>query len=626
MAPNTQDLRLALHEAADEHPPPAPSDLLAGLRRERGRRRRRTALAAVAGSVAVAAAGTALLVQLQDRPAADSHPAQDGTGSPSERGWVLEDGEAPVQADGLLLLDGLEVPYSSPGALELPDASGDVQRYAVLWCQIGPDDPAVAQPALELSTADGTAVEVPCLPVDEDRTPARVAPVSLPPGEDLSVDAGWTGDVPARGDAVLGIYEEAAWQAYDFPGWPEPALPPPVHGAGTVLLGPEGAGALVDGLHHADARSTTVTLTSRTTLELWRGLPGRLEVDVDGVRVTDDGDLDPARGTDAWKAADPELRDGAWTAFTAGQTRSLALPDELLPAPGETRTATVTVVPRVGADRWQVAVLGTADGANRGVAPSDVPTKLPEWHAGLRLAATWQVPAAGTAPTLTVPEGLTGKDVSWAVLCPGGDDVPADAPVGSVPTAVVTVDGRRTEFTCATEQSGTDLALLNLQDGLTGTSVGQDPTVTVALEASTSGTPGVVAAYVPVPFEEFDFGAAIPPVEVDTEAAVQGGVEVVGTLRPEDLADDGTAELELTARTVALRLTTQGVGRVRLTVDGEPLEGLDDGWWTSWTDARVSVTPPELLHRLARPGKTLQVRVEGYEPGEVQVELLARRG
>lgn len=623
MAPTTHDLRLALREAAGATPAPAPADVLAGLRAERSRRRRRALLGAVSGAAAAAVVGVALL-QLVERP--HPGPAQDGSPSTAAAPWALVDGEAPPQADGLVRLSSAPVDYADPGRIALPDAESlpSDQRWAVLWCDVGPDDAAITPPSLRLTTGAGDAVEVPCLPRDGSAGGSGPTPVALPPGEGLSVVGTWSGDVPARGEAVLAVYQEASRSDYDFPGWPEPPLEPPVHEEATII-GPDSAGGPVGGSSYDGARTVTVELTSDTSLALWRGVPGGLQVEVDGVLVTDDGDLEDGSADGAWQHADPELREGVWEAFRAGQTRSLALPDEVLPEPGRTRSATVTVVPRGGDQHWQVAVLATADGAPSALAPTDTGTELPEWYAGLHRIATWQVPADGSAVPLRLPRGLAGQDVSWAVVCPSATGGPAsqDPPSGSVPTAALTVDGRRSELTCATPERGLDVALLNLETRrLSGTVLAADPTVTAALESS-PGASGTVAAYVAVPFEEFDFASATPPVEVDTESAIQGEVSVQQTVGTDDLGPDGTVEMELSARTTALRLTTEGVGRVRLMVDGEPVDGLEDGWWTSWTDQRVTVTPPALLHRLARPGTVLHLQVEGYESGELRAELLS---
>ncbi len=136
-------------------------------------------------------------------------------GSPAARGWVLNDGELPQQADGLILLEKDDVPYDAPDTIT-PAAHGEgsaAQRYAVLWCDPAPRDPAITAPVLRLSTPAG-ATQLPC--TSTDNLAAPVVPVPLPDGPHVLAQASWAGDVPRRGSAVLGVYREATWQEYEF--------------------------------------------------------------------------------------------------------------------------------------------------------------------------------------------------------------------------------------------------------------------------------------------------------------------------------------------------------------------------------------------------------------------------
>ncbi|GGK66334.1 hypothetical protein [Ornithinimicrobium pekingense] len=625
MTPTTrtvEDLRRTLHETADSHPAPSPTDLLRDLREERSRRRQAGAsrgAVAAAAAVVVGAAGMQLLTGDDPTPA----PPAEGTGSAVERGWVLDDGTPPEQADGLLLLETVPVPYGGADDLTLPGPGGATsdgsQRFAVLWCEVGPDDSAITPPSLRLRTPAGPTVEVPCLPED-DPSQVTVTPVPLPPGE-VTLAPTWRGDVPGDGEAVLGIYREASSAEYDFPGWPDPPLTPPAHGPDAVVLDPGSAAG--DGTVHGGARAATVTLTSDSSLELWRGVPGGLQVDVDGVRVTDDGDSG-AVGGDAWQEADPELRDGVWDAFTAGQRRTLALPEEVLPGPGETRTVTVTVVPRAGEQHWQVAVLATGSepAAVAPTAPSTGATsEMPQWYAGHRLVATWQVPRTGVANRLELPDelGQDGAEATWALRCPG---VARDG--GVVATGRVTVDEETLERVCSAR---TQEALYPVAEaaGYDGTVVTPGSEVRVAVPADPEGGIALVAAYVPVPFEEFDFEAAAEaPQGWDPLAAVRGEVTVGHRLDPAGLTDGTVTEVTLPPDTVGVRLTTEGVGRVRLLVDGSPAEGWgvdQDGWWTSWTDDRVTSVPVAWVQAPSDGGE-LTLEVDGYPGGAVEAEVL----
>ncbi len=542
----------------------------------------------------------------------------------------------PEQADGLLRAGTVEVPYAAPDGFELPgtgtDAADDGQRFAVLWCEVGPDDAAISRPSLRLGTTDGGVVDVPCLPEDGAPGGATVTPVPLPPGEGTSLRPTWQGDVPSRGKAVLGIYRESSWSEYDFPGWPDPPLDAPAHGPGTVVIDPRSGSGAVGGISHGDARVATVTLTSESSLELWRGVPGGLEVEVDGVRVTDDGDLGGAAGgevaPEAWQDADAELRDGAWTAFTAGQRRALPLPPEVLPSPGETRTVMVAVVPRAGAEQWQVAVLGTTE-APDALAPAD-PAALPEaaedlpgWHAGHRLVGTWLVPRTGVATALELPEDGLGEDgapVAWALRCTS-----AGRDGGVLGTARIVVDDAAVERVCVSDLDAVlsavgDPAFAELPEVRAGSSV------QVAAPPDPEGGQAVVAAYVPVPFEEFDFTAAAAPPGWDPMAAVRGEVAVDQGVGKRDLADGSVTDVALSPGTVGVRVTTEGVGRLRFLVDGAPAGDWDlaldeEGWWTSWTDDRVTAVPVAWV-RAPSEGGVLTVEVDGYADGSATLEVL----
>ncbi|TQM96118.1 hypothetical protein FB476_0978 [Ornithinimicrobium humiphilum] len=419
-------------------------------------------------------------------------------------------------------------------------------------------------------------------PADGTGSTTDVTPVPLPPGEDVSLEATWTGDVPARGEAVLGVYREASWAEYDSPGWPDPPLNPPGHGEDAVVLDPTSAAGPAPG---GTARSATVTLTSDSELELWRGIPGGLEVEVDGVRITADGD--------AWQDADAELRDGVWTAFAPGQRRTLALPGDVLPGPGETRTVTVTVVPRAGDSHWQVAVLATAGvpAALEPVDRTDLPAfaaDLPEWHAGHRLAAAWTVPSTGVGTRLALPDDLTeGNPTTWVLVCP------SPGSTGMVATARVVVDGAEVERTCVPDPAVALTALLEPTAFASLPDLGPGSSVQVAVLA-VEGEEAVVATYVPVPYEDFDLAAARAPLAGDPMAAVRGEVVVDRVLDPSGLSDGAVQDVPLDEGTVGVQVTTEGAGRLRLLVDGAPAEGWgvdQEGWWTSWTEDRARSCP-----------------------------------
>lgn len=615
MAPTLDDLRLTLREMADEHPAPAPADLLTELRDRRRAERTRRRWGYAAG---VAAAATVAVVATQT---AEPGPESVGTvpaerpGDAADRGWVLTDGSPPEVADGLTLLGSAEL--SAGGTVQVPDPepTGRRQRYAVLWCDTGPaaDDPAIQDPALVL---DEGAVTIPCLPRSGAGT---VTPVPLPPaGEDGQLGATWEGDLPRDAEAVVAVYEEASRSGYPYPPLPDPPLDPPAVGedataldAGTPLVFVQDP--VEDDLGivwTAEMHTETVALGPGSTLDLWAGGPGELRVLVDGIWVTDDGD-----GADAWAGQDPELREGGWQAFTPGQRSTLELPEELLPAAGESRTVQVAVQPVMGVHPWQVAVTDVGE-APAALAPVPDGTGVPEWFGGYRLAATWELPTDGSWQTLELPPELEGLPVVWATTCPDPD--PDRASLAGLSAGGQPID---MGLSC----TDVDNALINMHlTWVSGTplTTAEDPVV-ASLPGSGDGF-GTVRAYVPVPFEEFDFAAGRPvPVEGDSLAATfPEGLEVEAELTLDDLAD-GRTTLTMTDRTMVLRISSEGVGRVRIEGAGSLAGSLpSDGWWSSWTDQAYSEPVLGSLDHALSPGAELRFTAEGYEPGSLRIELL----
>lgn len=618
MASTIEDLRTTLQEMADEHPAPAAADLLAELTDARRARRTRRRWGYAAAVAAAAAIGVVAVQGLPDPGALDRAPGGEQD-RPASGEWLLTDGAPPPAAAGLALLDSAEV--SAGGTVQVPDPEpfNQRQRYIVMWCDEGPaaDDPAVRPPSLVL---EDSGVAIPCLP--RAGGDGSGIPMPLPPAGDAGeLAATWQGDVPRDGEAVVAVYEEAARSTYPFPPQPDAPLEPPALPAGAVEVGPETPQAEVRDPEGSTVRQMhvrNVTLGADSLLELWAAGPGVLRVQVDGVWVTDDGDLDAEAD---WRRQDPELRDLGWQVFTPGQRRTLELPDELLPAARQERTVQIAVQPVMGTQEWQVAVTGTGP-APEAIAPSTDAAGMPEWFGGFRRAATWNVPTDGAFHDLQVPDELTGTEAAWAVACPGA--------LGSIPLASVSVGGDPVQhgLSCG----DVDLALLNLT--LTRTLDGGMPTTSGPVMASVEGTEGtevtgVLSAYVPVPYEDFDFAAATPlPQDEDPLTwTFPEGTEVEASVDLEDFVD-GRATLTTTDRTVAMRISSEGVGRVR--IDGPPgLRSVGipaDGWWSSWTDQAVSQPMLGSLDHALRPGDELEFTVEGYAPGSLRIELLRVAG
>ncbi|WP_134772598.1 hypothetical protein [Ornithinimicrobium flavum] len=641
MAPTIQDLRATLREMADEHPAPAPADLLTDLRAARSARRTRRFWGYGVGVAAAAAAAVVLTQGLGDGPDA-SLPAGD-PGDPVSHGWVLTDGEPPEVADGLRLLEAEELSMEESAQVPAPDPSTPGgQRYAVLWCDAGPapDDPAIQRPALVLDAdpvSSLSPVTIPCAPRDGG---AVVTPVPLPPPDGGGAfSATWEGDLPRGAEAVVAVYEESSRSDYPDQPVPDPPLTPPAVPEDSVVVdagsptttvdlrdAPQGGPGALGGVH-----AGTATISADSTLQLWAGGPGTLRVLVDGVRVTDDGD---GEGPAGWFSQDPELRDGGWQVFTPGQHRTLELPSELLPPVGQTRTVTVAVQPVMGVFPWQVAVTDVAEPA-AALAPvadgePDGGGGLPQWYLGFRHAATWELPADGSWQTLEVPAELRGEPTAWVVTCPGGDGARATG----APVASVSVDGGPIDdgLTCGDP----DLALLNLEmqsvvgvealretDGEVQASLPR----TRAGDGTGSGTgSGTVSAYIVVPFEEFDHAAAAPPPAAQERLAAVFPEDMVAerTVTQDDLVD-GRATLTMAPGAQALTFTTEGVGRVRITIEGRStlIDQISrDGWWTAWSDARTTQLVTGSLAHALEPGDEIVLEVEGYDPGSFTAELL----
>lgn len=153
--------------------------------------------------------------------------------------------------------------------------------------------------------------------------------------------------------------------------------------------------------------------------------------------------------------------------------------------------------------------------------------------------------------------------------------------------------------------------------------------LTVAVPPAPGHPPTSVLVYESVPYDQFDFAQAEPPPNswpvgwepLPDLAAAAGleGFEQVTAAGPEDL-EDGRLRLTVPASLeVALQVTTQGQGRMRILVDGEPPERLfaSDGWWSSWTDQEVVSLVP--LFHTRRAESELTVVVEDHESFTVEV-------
>ncbi|MFK5645571.1 hypothetical protein ACI3ET_03515 [Ornithinimicrobium sp. LYQ121] len=336
------------------------------------------------------------------------------------RGWVLDDeGRPPVGVDGMRLTDAVEVDYrQQEGTVRLGAGwrTGGA-RYAVLWCDLPAlDDPALRPPTLTLTFDEGT-VQVPC--AGKEGTPPLTRLHPLPPAgpEDRPApEHAWSGDLPRRGSATLAVYLELygaplrSGPLLDVPDAPDgsagldSSAPTVRHGAGTVQV------AMV-GVEH-DSR-----------LELWAGEPGLLTLAVDGIVVTDDGDLDDDDSD--WAQQDPDLRAGAWFAARPGARRTLDLPAELVPVAGRSRTVVLSVEGARALPRsWSVQVVPGSPEQPQGAAlATPVPDGLPDVP-GLVPAGAWLVPRDGHRHELPVAPSPDDDPWTWGWVVLGTDGPP----------------------------------------------------------------------------------------------------------------------------------------------------------------------------------------------------------
>lgn len=561
-----------------------------------------------------------------------------------------DDGDPPSAVMGLRRTQLAEVDAQDRSAHVTLDTSSqgmELARFAVLWC----DMPPAASRGIEVPTGTITVreVEIPVPCAGRDGTPPVRQMVPLPLEGTAVLDV--AGDLPSAGSATLAVYTEPT-DGSPLPfvrgsDSPAPAVPP-----GAVALEEEHAiPALFD-----TVRTRLVQISSGSQIRVHAASTGSVRVDVDGVPVTDDGDVagmarlyelmseQPADGpgfqdvfdevrADLWRTQQPDLREGRWVVYVPGSQRTFPVPESVLPADGQRRTVAVSVTVTVEGDleeHPQVVVtdaLEVAPPVAGDLEPQPLPLdglgdEMPAYVQGTRLSAAWRVRQDGLLRTL--PDVPAGDGAApWLVGTWSGSPTAGLLPaplLGGLSTGTVLAGDEA--FPLMVVNTSTD-SLADLHLG------GPDDTwsfpvedrwrlpageVAVVLPAAPGLPDANVLAYLPVSYDEFDFTDApapssswpadgdppwspLPPPPLDT-------------LTESDL-EDGRLTLELDDAAASLWITTRGPGRMELLRDGQPLLWeAQDGWWSSWTDRAVTSDvhfPPV--------GGTLQVRVEGYEEG-----------
>lgn len=560
----------------------------------------------------------------------------------TEAGWRLDDKGAPPWAvSGLRLQETVVLDDGRRSVtVSLPrPPSFSFATFGVLWCDMPPaQDDHLAVPNGTL-TVDGDRIALPC--AGRDGAPPVTQVVALPPGGEGVLEV--SGDLPGDGGATLAVYAEA-----DSAVVPAPldgqAEPPP--GDGGALVFDVSDPRSSTSLGHRTVRS--VSVGQESTLRVWAGRTGSIEVRVDGIPVTDDGDLtamlallaaweEELRHDDQaplpeprdhvhWSSQQADVRDGRWLVPVPDMTRTFQLPEQVLPPPGERRTVSVEVLTENVEDRLQV-VLTEARPVEVDTAPvaALAAPEAPRHALGHRLVGQWTVPADGHLRELELngPAALPDETVVLLVHEAG------PATWFSPGEGVVNRGG---EDRRVWVHGGLEAALGQLPySEFARLPAGTGP-LTVAAPAAQDHPPTAVLAYVPVPYEQFDFaGAAVPPDSwpAGSDPPVQPyasshreGYEAVAVLGPEDVEDGQVSLTVPPGRELAVQVTTEGKGRMKFQFDGWSPDGpqLPDGWWSSWTDQEVTSLVP--MFSSPRAEVELTVLVEDYE--NFTIEVLTR--
>lgn len=553
-----------------------------------------------------------------------------------------DDGDPPSRALGMLRTHLAEVDAQERTAhitLGTSTSGMELARFAVLWCDMPPEASQGIQVPHGTITVHDVTLEVPC--AGTDGTPPVRGMVALPLAGTAILEV--TGDLPSAGSATLAIYTEPTDGA-SVPVFLGEDVPPPAVPPGALVVDDEHALPDV----YATTRSRLVQVGPDSQIRVHASSAGVFRVDVDGVPVTDDGDLaarerfydvlgsPDAGGTELeelleetrseqWRTQQPDLRNGQWFAHAPG-TRTFPLPAAFRPEEGQQRTVAVSVI--VEADQWeapQVVVTHAAEPGPEDVAdltplPLDAVDDLaPRYLQGARLAAAWTVPQDGVLRALPdLPEGQVGP--TWLTATwPGPDPgLPSADGLGMIETGSVLTDDELVPLLVVdTSRTSYDQIGLDGPDQRWSMPVEDrwrqpEGEAAVVLPPVPGLADATVLAYEPVAYEDFDFTDA-PPSSMSFHpdaGPAWSAPRILETLTEADL-EDGLLTLEVGRDADMLWITTRGPGRMELLRDDEPLPwGSPDGWWSSWTDQAVTTEVPFEPRR-----GTLQVRVEGYDEG-----------
>lgn len=551
-----------------------------------------------------------------------------------EAGFELdEDGEPPGGAAGLTRMETLELTPGRRADLTLNtfDArfGSQVASFAVLWCDMPPaDDPALERPSGEISV-EGSTLAVPCAGTAGEPVVGLDHLIALPASGEAQVRV--TGDLPPGGGAVLGVYAQTDDMVVEpLPSGDLTAGPPVPEGAVVV----DEAGPVMP-FDPGERLVQPVELSNASTVRVWAGRTGAVTVLVDGIPVTDDGDLQRWAGGQAdWRDQQPDVRDGRWMVHVPGSTREFAIPDDVLPEDGR-RPAVVEVVTESTDHVQVVATQAASDDADREPVPRVEAREAPGLVSGHRLVGAWELPMDGLERELLDPP--EGADATWALLGLPPEDLARTSPLfwregavrdgGSLTVARLTGDASDLSRVIEEARMWDDVWVQ--EQRLPGGTDPSDPRGPHAMAPSTPGHPqGLLVAYEPVAYEDFDFAAGQVPstswsVGEQPPRSQFGSGSPVATVTEDDLDEDGRTTVDVPAGTFGAHIETQGRGRIRFEVDGQPVEllGGTDGWWSSWTDRRIVTETPLSYGGYTVTGeRELSITVEDY--ADVRIELL----
>ena len=526
---------------------------------------------------------------------------------PAERGWLLTEGTPPRSAEDLYLREALELSYEDQDFTLTVGAGSEWNRWAVLWCEL-PQIPDLEVPRARLDFDGGHQVLIPC---GGDQGMPEVELVPVPPRAPSveKVTLTWEGPLPRSGDVHLAFYQEASRQMFpareSAPDRPAPAGTN--FTAETSILEPL---AMADLSPELRTHIQHVSVSSDSMITAWLAGPGRVQIRIDGVSVTDDGDrLEGGEGMGAelaagpWQEQDPYLRGGWWHAYGSGSLRTFALPEQVRPAAGEQVVLPVEVIAQVRDAPWWVSVSEANLDDQPAATLTATTTALPHDEQGLIPVAQWQAPRDGRSHPLHLPEPLI--DMAEELLFRARFDYPGQW-CGELEQGWVTSTShdRVALFPLTPAQSLTAGDAWYYDFAFFGQMQWVFPhALTATMPVATGAPPVTLTAYRRASFEEFDHAGAPPPWNSwprDQEGDIHG--EVVDRLTAADLEDSyGVLRITDPQETYVLRLFTSGAGRARATIEGRqapilPVER-DQEWWTPWTDQPLGFsTSPWVLN------------------------------